>query len=457
MSIDKSRIRSDILFAIKEPEEVRHAKLGEIEKIVSQLNEMKKSEGMEFEVFVGGSLAKGTDIKGSDADIFLLFNGNFDPLGVVKGLRKIFPEGKEEYSEHPYITIERNGLSVDIVPGYKTSSPDKMKTSVDRTPLHVEFVRKKFDEEMKDEARMLKQFLKGIGAYGAESSVRGMSGYVAELLIYHYGTFENVLKEASKWRIPVVIGEESERFKGANMVLIDPVDTDRNAAANVSEENLATFILAANLFSWERWKDFFFPKIRYFSIPDGAVAVRFTCKKCNPEVIIPNLKRISDILKKELEVSGFRIQYSSVFLDGNGYILLVPETMELGDAEIHIGPPVNSRNVLSFLDKWGSGTKFGMPFVMGQRICVLRERKIRRIEEAVADIIPRIKLSRDLDPKKTLVISGEDIGALPEKLRNGIVFPSLGDWANPRSGDIKRDYPEAEEGKERDEKHDHVI
>ncbi|MGC8645330.1 MAG: CCA tRNA nucleotidyltransferase [Thermoplasmata archaeon] len=445
MSIDKSLIRSEILHAVKEPEELRKERISEIEKIVSKLNELKRKEGLEFEVFIGGSLAKGTDIKGSDVDVFLLFGSEFDPFRVLSALRETFPDGKEEYSEHPYITLERGGFSVDLVPGYRVASPNDLRTSVDRTPLHVEFVKKTFDEEMKDEARILKQFLKGIGVYGAESSVRGMSGYVAELLIYQFRTFENVLKEASKWRIPVVIGNAPKEFNGASMVLMDPVDTERNAAANVSRENIATFILAASLFRWERWKEFFFPKQGTFSMPEGTVVIRFVCRKCNPEIVIPNLRRASEVLTKELESKGFRVQYSSVLLEKTGYITIVPEATYLGDAELHIGPPVNSRNVSSFLGKWGSGTRFGMPFILGDRIAVLKERRVRKIEEAVAEIIPKVKMAKDLDPKKVLIISGKDLGSLPERVRAGIVTPSLGEWASHPSGDVQRDDPESNE------------
>jgi tRNA adenylyltransferase (EC 2.7.7.25) len=47
--------------------------------------------------------------------------------------------------------------------------------------------------EQKDEVRLLKKFMKGIGVYGAEIKVKGFSGYVAELLVYFYDSFRNVL------------------------------------------------------------------------------------------------------------------------------------------------------------------------------------------------------------------------------------------------------------------------
>ncbi|MEM4213330.1 MAG: CCA tRNA nucleotidyltransferase [Thermoplasmatales archaeon] len=438
-------LKSKIIESITESDEDRKSKIREIEKIRAKLELLAKEENIDFEVFVGGSIAKGTDIKGSDADIFLLFKEPFDPGKILSLLRREFPNGVEEYTQHPYITVPVNNFKIDLVPGYKASSSKDLKTAVDRTPMHVEFVKKNFDEKMKNEARILKQFMKGIGVYGAESSIRGMSGYVAELLIYHFGTFENVILEAKKWRIPVRVGKSSEKFNGASMVVVDPIDPDRNAAANVSIENVATFILASKCFTWDRWSDFLFPETKKFSIPEEAVAIRFGCSKCNPEVILPNLRRFSEILSGELEALGFRIIYSSVFLEKEGYIVLIPEASVLGESMLHEGPPVTNRNVFSFLQKWNSGTKFGMPFIRGDRVMVLKERKFRDIREAMVEIIPKIKISKDVN-NEIVIISGDDLKKIPDIIRERVVTPSLGSWIPCGSGrDIERNDPEPDE------------
>lgn len=428
--------RGKVLEAIQERPTTRKKILEKIEEIEDRLKRIRTQEKKDFEIFLGGSYAKGTDIRGSDADVFLLFTDEFDPLEVLKMLRREFPDGIEEYSDHPYLLLQQKSFSIDIVPGYKASTGKDLKTAVDRTPFHVRFIQENFTKEMKDEVRILKQFLKGIGAYGAESSVQGFSGYVAELLVFRYKTFDEVISNVRKWNIPSVLDKGTKEFNGANLVIVDPVDSGRNAAANVSLENLSTFILAANLFAWETWKDFLFPKRQDSSIPGDAVVVYFPCKKCNEEVLVPNLRRISSVLKGELEKLGFRIVYSSVFVDKGGYIVVIPEANNLGEASLHIGPPVTSPNVASFLQKWKSGTKFGMPFMVGDRICVLREREEREVSEAIAGIIPKIKLSRDFDPNKILVIYGHDLVSMPESIRNGFIFPSLGTWVR-NSRDIE--------------------
>ena len=433
LKIDKRKILESIL----EKPAVRKKRLEKIAEIENVLRGLKKKEKLNFDIFLGGSYAKGTDIKGSDADIFLLFPEEFNAFEILGILRKEFPEGKEEYSDHPYIVLPQNSFSIDIVPGYKASSGKDLKTAVDRTPFHVKFITENFTDEMKDEVRILKQFLKGIRTYGAESSVQGFSGYVAELLINRYKTFENTVSEAKNWSIPYILDKGAKGFNDANLVIVDPVDSGRNAAANVSLENLATFILAAGLFSWENWKDFLFPRSGEFGLPKDAVVVYIPCTKCNEEVLIPNLRRISSVLRGEVEDKGFRVVYSSVFVEKGGYIVIVPDSTPIGETALHIGPPVTSPNVADFLEKWGHGTRYGMPFMMGDRVCVLKEREERDIAAAIAAAIPNIKLSRDFDKNKILVISGKELSSVPPRIRKGFLFPSLGKWAVPQLRDVE--------------------
>ena len=421
--------RRRVLAGIMENPSVRQKKLERVREIEGILEQVKKREKLDYEIFLGGSYAKGTDIKGSDADIFMLFPHEFDALEILRILRKEFPEGREEYSDHPYLMLPQSTFSIDIVPGYKASTGTDLRTAVDRTPFHVKFVQKNFTQEMKNEVRILKQFLKGIGVYGAESSVQGLSGYVAELLIYKYRTFDEVISNARSWSIPCLLDASATEFKGANLVMVDPVDPGRNTAANVSMENLATFILAARMFKWENWKEFLYPVRRDFELPSEAVVVYLPCKKCDEEVLIPNLRRISTVLKGELDALGFRVIYSSVFVSKGGYIVIVPEAKELGESALHLGPPITSPNVESFLQKWKNGTKFGMPFMVGDRVCVLREREKIDVSETIAETVTKIKLARDFDLNKILVISGTNLDSVPESIRKRFLFPSLGQWA----------------------------
>ena len=65
--------------------------------------------------------------------------------------------------------------------------------------------------------RLLKKFLKSVGVYGAEIATSGFSGYVTEILILKYGSFESVLQEISN-----ISGREGEK----NVISIDKTDVD---------------------------------------------------------------------------------------------------------------------------------------------------------------------------------------------------------------------------------------
>lgn len=154
-----------------------------------------------------------------DLDIFVFF-----PLDVSKEIlkkmgleigKKVFEEFKGEYeikyAEHPYVNGKIENHDLDIVPCYKIDKIEDMKSSVDRTPLHTKFV-KRMTEFQKDDARILKKFMKLINVYGSEFKVMGFSGYLCELLILYYGSFENVLKNASEWKLnQKIIFEKMEK------------------------------------------------------------------------------------------------------------------------------------------------------------------------------------------------------------------------------------------------------
>ncbi len=101
------------------------------------------------------------------------------------------------------------GFDVDFVPCYTIKNAEELKSAVDRTILHTEYVKKNLKPEQRNEVLLLKKFMESIHTYGAEFKVGGFSGYLCELLIINYGTFIEVLEAASeKWRPKTVIDIE---------------------------------------------------------------------------------------------------------------------------------------------------------------------------------------------------------------------------------------------------------
>ncbi len=420
--------KNDLLQLIEPDLEKRRKTNSIIESLKLKIDKIINDNHWNVEFFLGGSVAKGTELNESDLDIFLLFKEEFDPYAIVETLKRYFPDAREEYSEHPYILVTIDGIEVDIVPAYFLSEGSEIKTSVDRTPLHVKFVRENLGENEKKEAKILKYFLKKIGIYGAESSIRGFSGYSAELLIYKFKTFENVLA-FFRDGIPPIILEVNEAAK-ANLskfkeplVLVDPVDPNRNVTANVSISNLSTLIIASKLFCWDNAEKFFFPAKQIHEIPENVVAISIKCKKCKEDVVISNLRRVGASVIKNAEIFNFKISYYSVFLSGDrGIIIFLADTITLGKAHLHLGPSIQSSNLMDFIAKWKGNSRYGTPFISGDRIAVITERKFQKIEDFLLWEIKRNYLAKDFDKNTIEILKKEQIEKL---LPGGILENNL--------------------------------
>ena len=239
-------------------------------RVEEELTERLVDAGFRAVAEVHGSTARGTWLVGEwDIDVFVVLDGGYgrevlpEVLGVVKGY---VGEGwVEAYAEHPYVKADVDGFSVEFIPCFRVDPGKGLVSATDRTPLHTEFVKDRLIPGMRDEVRLLKRFMKGVGVYGAEVKVGGFSGYLCELLVIHLGSFEAVLERASAWERGEALDllgssdadELRERF-GDPLVVPDPVDPGRNVASAVSETSFWTLIAAARAFLAEPRRVFFF-------------------------------------------------------------------------------------------------------------------------------------------------------------------------------------------------------
>ncbi|NON62170.1 CCA tRNA nucleotidyltransferase [Acidianus sp. RZ1] len=219
-----------------------------------------------FEAEVHGSFRKGTWLKGdTDVDIFVFFPKELGKEYMPNALKLIEDRLRKfnyqiNYAEHPYIIIKNNGMEIDVVPALRVDSGENAVTAVDRTPFHTALINSSLTDEQKDQVRLLKRFMKGIGTYGAEIKVKGFSGYVCELLILNYGSFREVLKASSDWRPPVkILIRQPTVVFDSPLIIVDPVDPRRNAASAVSLKKLGEFSIASKFYLEKPSIDFFFP------------------------------------------------------------------------------------------------------------------------------------------------------------------------------------------------------
>src|SRR3989304_5913620 len=224
------------------------------EKIENRIKKLK----LNAEVFVGGSFAKKTMIKKEehDIDIFLRFDGKHKNISeltekILKGIKKRKIHGSRDYFE---IKTSKN-LLFEIIPVLKIKKPKDAENVTDLSYLHVGYIRRKIkSEKMLNEIKIAKSFCYSNGFYGAESYIKGFSGYALELLVYNYGSFMKFIKEMQKSKDKIIIDLE-RHFKNKQdvlmnineaklkspIILIDPTYKQRNALAALSYETFEKF------------------------------------------------------------------------------------------------------------------------------------------------------------------------------------------------------------------------
>lgn len=330
--------------------------------LLHDVNFILKEAGIPGKAEIHGSVAHGTWISGKqDLDVFIVLDSK-DRRILRKVLdlisQKIEGEFVEAYAEHPYLQSKVNGFTVDFVPCFSINIGEEIISATDRTPLHTEYLKDKLDHEKKQEVRLLKQFTRGIGVYGAEIKIGGFSGYLCELLILKYRTFWNLLEASRKWKEGLVLSlnEQEEGDFSDPLVFTDPVDPGRNVASALENESFWTFIYASERFIKEPKKYFFFPEkektssIRLIKqIQDRKVDFIFLVVEESrvkvPDVLYGMLYKSQEGLRKALERGNFAVLRSSVWSNELSRHIFIFELsgVTIPNVEKHIGPPARFR------------------------------------------------------------------------------------------------------------------
>ena len=325
-------------------------------------------------VELGGSFAKGTWLKGKlDFDIFVKMKKDTDEKQFEEIGRKIgFASMKKyhpyvRYSEHPYVEAIVEDTKVNVVPCYDVEK-GQWKSSADRSSFHTRFILEQLDEEKKNEVRLLKKFLRGIDIYGAEIAMEGFGGYVSEVLIYYYGSFMKVLEAAANFAQGQVIGNPTKKFETA-LVLIDPIDSNRNLGTAISAQNFGKFILAARAYLKKPSLVFFNGKkpISDTKNLQNVLVVKFSYKKRSPDIIWGQAKRAATALSGQLELGGFHVLRKGAIVDekSEAAMLFLLHSTTIEKSMVKNGPDVfrksesenfilrNSKNKLTWVDDDG--------------------------------------------------------------------------------------------------------
>ncbi|MEM2122696.1 MAG: CCA tRNA nucleotidyltransferase [Candidatus Bathyarchaeia archaeon] len=409
-----------------------------IDEVLGRVKRALKAHGIEAIATLEGSVAKDTWLSGeADVDIFIQVPPFRDKRFLEAECLSAIKRGMkgytiiERYSEHPYIEAYVKDVRINVVPCFRVERGEWL-SAADRTPYHTGYMKEKLTPMLRREIRVLKRLLKGIGIYGAEARVKGFSGLLCELLTLNYGSFIELVKAASKWRRRELIdvegyyqGRELDALKlfPEPLVVVDPIDPNRNAAAAVAEDTMWGFVSVSRLLLEKPDIRFFYPKVLK---PDKG-SIRDILEKAGGDLVVidigvvdavvdvvwSQLFKAEKVLRRILSDAGFRVIRSASWSspENRCRIFLKLESGELSLTHRHLGPPVE---MMGDSDKFlachlkAHDTAAG-PWLEGGRWIVEKLRRYRRADRLIAEKL--------LDGGKSAGVPGEICESLKKSFR----------------------------------------
>ena len=355
------------------------AEIKRFQKVSNQFIQKINSQFKDAKAILGGSGEKDTWLSGShDVDVFLQFNypkfkGKSDQISDLaeEKLKKIFPRIQRVHGSRDYFQLKYQSFDFEIIPILKITKKIQAKNITDISPLHAQWVKKQ-GGQIVDEIRLVKKFARAQGCYGAESYINGLSGYVLEILTVHYGSFENLLKAAVQWESKVTMDagkhykHPKEIFRTLNqsklksaIIVIDPVDKDRNAAAAFDLEKFflfrykaAEFLKNPQLIMFDKQR-LNFQKLEKETLFNLAY-VEVTPLTGKNDVVGSKLLKVFNFLKKKL--TEFEIEDSGWDWEGNGQFYFILKKRQVDPFIIKQGPPVKMADAVKAFQKANKNT-----------------------------------------------------------------------------------------------------
>lgn len=455
------------------------------DKVLNFINETCKDEGIDAQANAVGSVAKNTWLSGkSDIDIFISF-----PLDVEmdqlkeKGLYLAYKtndalngKANEHYASHPYLTCEIDGFEVDIVPCYAIDEGDSIVSAVDRTILHTRYIQKNLSKEQEDEVLLLKKFMDAVGTYGSEFKTGGFAGYLCELLILKYGTFENTLRVAQNWKKRTLIDLEdfgtvgNALFKQDPLVFIDPTDKNRNVGAALRMERYVDFIVASRNFldildnhdlddgkKQEKIIKFFKPLLKehlsdksnveiakylidsFNDRQTQTLLIKFPIPEMSADALHPQLLKTIQSICEKIDMEEFSVFKYDYWTDEEKYVIFTIElnVFKQGKYYIHKGPKVWPKKACdNFKKKWEDAL-----YPLDEFMVLTREREFKTAKEFIIHMlnienIHIIKVGKNI---KEAICNDYEIFEIDEFL-NDLDNQFDYDISNQNGDDLAKDY-----------------
>jgi tRNA nucleotidyltransferase (CCA-adding enzyme) len=380
-----------------------------VDDFLKQLNLALKKKKLNATAVLGGSFAKGTRLRGDhDVDIFVRFNLKYDSEKLSDLLEPVLKQWKPDriHGSRDYFQI-KNGMKLEIVPVLAIKKPKEAKNVTDFSPWHVSWTNKA-GKKLKEEIMLAKKFMKAQKVYGAESYIKGFSGHVVDILVIHYGGFLKFLKAASSWKLAKKTkdGEEEKQvvdhyntYKGrallmlnksklqSPLVLIDPVQPERNAAAALDAERYKKLIIAAKKFLKRPSKEFFVDKKLSFAklAKKGHLVKIFAYSLPGSEDVSgTKLLKAFEFFRQKLIDAEFKLAIANWGWNKKDLAIFwfVAKQKQLPELELRQGPPASKTSFAADFKK-----KYKKVFASKEKLFAKVPRKYRTPESLLAVLL----------------------------------------------------------------------
>lgn len=343
------------------------------EAMAAAVQKRLKAAGLSADCVLGGSVAKGTHLRdAADVDLFVRFSPTYESGALSNLLEPALAPFRPErlHGSRDYFSFERGGLTFEAVPVLRIAKAEEAKNVTDASLLHVAWTtaRLRIRPELADEIRLAKQFCKAARLYGAESYIAGFSGHILDILAFAHGSFLRLLEQAARWESRAIIdieGHHVDPLAALNvakivspLIVVDPIQPDRNAAAAVSKEKYLLFKEKAAAFLARPSDEFFVLKpireaeLRARFSQSMLLLVRVQTLPQKRDVAGSKILKVFSHLRDELARHEFLVLDAGWQLEPKPllYFALTRETLPA--TMLRVGPPIGAaRHAAAFRDK----------------------------------------------------------------------------------------------------------
>jgi tRNA nucleotidyltransferase (CCA-adding enzyme) len=388
-------ILREVLQGITPTKEERAGTLKLVNDFLAKLNAALRKNKCAAKAVLGGSYAKDTWLRGDyDVDVFVQFALKHKKDNLSNLLAKALKQWKAErvHGSRDYFWVREKQFRFEIVPALAIKKQSDAENVTDFSPLHVRWVNKN-GKSYKGDIRLFKKFCKAQNVYGAESYIRGFSGHVVDILVINAKGFLPLLKAAAQWKPKTIVDYYHHYDKKALFVLnqskiqgpliiIDPVQKDRNAAAALMQEKYDALIAAAQKFLKKPAREFFVETdvdLGKLAKQGHVVQVRVRAPAGKEDVVGTKLLHVFEYLKRYLEdftivASGWRWNK-----DTQAEFWYVLKSDKLAPTMTRTGPPLEFTEAVKKFKKTHKKT-----FVQDHRLMAEVKRPWQTPQSAVA-------------------------------------------------------------------------